>query len=1118
MHTNRSSAWTILLLLCPGLVSGCGRPQVELDAQLVAQHNRAVALMGQFNYDEAYRIFEQVHQARPENLEVTVNLAIASLNRQGAEEEGGVGGGANANDPYAHAMGLLQEVLRKEPNHQRALYCAGLLHLHGGRPSEALPLFEQVAALDPNDAYAAYNTGRCYQEARNFDEAVLWFRRALVNDPHLSSTYYSLSQVLTRMRRGREAATLLQESERLKNNPCARPFKFVYGRMGPKAEVVALGRTEEQPAPAGGPPFSEVRPLPLAGGRLEWRPKLASLTACDVNGDGKLDLFAAAALDQGQRSVLLLRKKNRYQPVSHPLAAVPDVRAVLWGDIDNDGLIDAYLCRTGGNQLWRQTAEGKWEQVGDASGAAGRSRQAEDGALVDIDHDGDLDILVVSRDAGLEVLHNTQDGRFVPLEHDVPWAREKRPAVGLLPVDLDRDRDLDLIVLRANPPHHVYVNDRNWTWQETIELASFRMAEIEAVLAADPDADGQPALFSLHQGRLMRWQTNSEGKWQADELAVLAPASGGRRPQLALADVTGTGRLSLLATSNSGWTAIPLDAPEGGGTPSPLYQGTTPDLECWLVWHDDPAGGPSVIGLSGSGLVHWAAANRQRFIALLPTGKHDSNMQLRSNASGVGTRMAVRVGSRWTVLENTRPASGPGQSLQPVQVGIGGNEQADFVRLDWSDGIMQTEIGVAAGRVHRIVEENRQTSSCPLVYAWDGSGYAFVTDVLGVGGLGFALGRSQYAPARPWERLLLPTGLPAEREGRLALKLLQAMEEVCYLDAVRLAAYDLPPGWEMALDERMATGTPQPTGEALFYRTLRLPDAAVGPYGEDALHAVAAADGVAVEPGPRDPRFLGRTERWSIELRFAEPLDRLAGPLLLVADGWVEYPYSQTMFAAWQAGAAYEPPTLEAQAADGTWQTLLAAFGYPAGMPRTMAVPLPALPAGTTRLRLTTTLEVYWDHLAVAVAEPCPAACRHELPLIAARLVRCGFPRRTVGPQRQPFYDYAHRSPRSDMRHLPGVYTRFGPVHELVQATDNALAVFGAGEEVHLEFMACSRPVEPSWSRRYVLEADGWCKDMDLYTQHGESVEPLPVDPNVRTTPRRKALHARYHTRWEMAD
>ena len=48
------------------------------------------------------------------------------------------------------------------------------------------------------------------------------------------------------------------------------------------------------------------------------------------------------------------------------------------------------------------------------------------------------------------------------------------------------------------------------------------------------------------------------------------------------------------------------------------------------------------------------------------------------------------------------------------------------------------------------------------------------------------------------------------------------MEEVTYLDRASLVAYDLPPGWRMALDERKAILGAAPTGAPLFYREERL--------------------------------------------------------------------------------------------------------------------------------------------------------------------------------------------------------------------------------------------------------------------------------------------------------
>ncbi len=85
-----------------------------------------------------------------------------------------------------------------------------------------------------------------------------------------------------------------------------------------------------------------------------------------------------------------------------------------------------------------------------------------------------------------------------------------------------------------------------------------------------------------------------------------------------------------------------------------------------------------------------------------------------------------------------------------------------------------------------------------------------------MGGLGYFIEPGVYAPPRPWENLLLPAGLLEPRDGRYVLKIGEPMEEAAYLDAVRLVAYDLPPGWDLVLDERMAITGPERDGRALL--------------------------------------------------------------------------------------------------------------------------------------------------------------------------------------------------------------------------------------------------------------------------------------------------------------
>jgi hypothetical protein len=185
-------------------------------------------------------------------------------------------------------------------------------------------------------------------------------------------------------------------------------------------------------------------------------------------------------------------------------------------------------------------------------------------------------------------------------------------------------------------------------------------------------------------------------------------------------------------------------------------------------------------------------------------------------------------------------------------------------------------------------------------------------------------------------------------------------------------------------------------------------------------------------------------------------------------------------------------------------------FGYPAGMPRQMALPLPPLPAGSTALRLRTSQEIYWDRMAVVYAESLPDVRRQVLPLRAARLESDGFARRTTGPQRAPHYDDGTRLPLDDTRHPRGWYTEFGRIDPLVAEEDGALAIFGPGEAVVLDFETPASPVAEGWTRRLVLELRGWCKDMDLYTLDGETIEPLPGN----NTAARARLHPRFNTRY----
>ena len=141
---------------------------------------------------------------------------------------------------------------------------------------------------------------------------------------------------------------------------------------------------------------------------------------------------------------------------------------------------------------------------------------------------------------------------------------------------------------------------------------------------------------------------------------------------------------------------------------------------------------------------------------------------------------------------------------------------------------------------------------------------------------------------------------------------------------------------------------------------------------------------------------------------------------------------------------------------------------------------------------------VFQVELEHALEQPCPAHAR----LSAVRVLARG-------------HADTLRRARHDCRTQPGAYTAFGDCTPLLAATDDAVAIFGAGEEVRLRFNAARAPAAvPGSGRCWVLEVDGWCKDMDLLTGEGAELGPLPLRDGRATTPERDALHARFNVRW----
>jgi len=103
-----------------------------------------------------------------------------------------------------------------------------------------------------------------------------------------------------------------------------------------------------------------------------------------------------------------------------------------------------------------------------------------------------------------------------------------------------------------------------------------------------------------------------------------------------------------------------------------------------------------------------------------------------------------------------------------------------------------------------LAENNRKTGSCPVLFTWNGTRFVCLGDFLGGGGLGYLVAPGVYGqPDRDEAVAIAPEQLRAE-QGDFRLSITEPMDEVAYLDHLRLDVVDRSPGVSTTADERFA--------------------------------------------------------------------------------------------------------------------------------------------------------------------------------------------------------------------------------------------------------------------------------------------------------------------------
>ncbi|WP_216843095.1 CRTAC1 family protein [Granulicella sp. S190] len=1035
-----------------------GEPAVWADWGILALRQRS--------FDAAGERLNRAHELAPQNDRIDYLLGILE----------------SARGNSAAAIGDLREAVRQNPRNLRAIYrLATEVERQGEADSDAevQMLLQQILKVQPENMAALVDL--CRVSAKRGDMETLRSTIALIAahsqgwSPEVKQQFAEL-QTAAAAPEHRAAAT---RSTFFRNVLMREPefradLSEIAAQPGEETEPITrflrLQNPPSHPAPMDAAISFAAQPA-FAGDAQRW----GWIGAIALNGS---DLPVVAVADG--RHVHLASGADLMFP-GGASAQAPSPEGVLAFDFNYDFKTDLLLAGSGGVRLFRQESPSNFTDV---TGAMKLPKAIVEAAYsgawaIDVEADGDLDVVLGTQSGEPTVLRNNGDGTFTPIHAFAGVSGIRQFAWA----DLNGDGNPDAALIDGSGRLRVFLNQRAGKFSES-KLPE-TLQGVRAISTGDTNPDGFLRLQALQDdGRLVEFVYQElSGTWAERELARL-PAPSAGEVRLHAVDIDNNGAVDFVLMPVEAGDSVRVWLQDEAGAFHALAepQGISKMFDAVDLQGD---GRLDLLGLSADGAAT-VARNRgtkdYHWQTIHPRARQATGDQ-RINPFGVGGEIEIRSG----LLLQKQVMTGPA-----LHFGLGTQRSVDVARIVWPNGSVRAEFALKADQ--QIVTEQRLKGSCPFLFAWNGSRMAFVKDSVPWGsaiGLRInALGTADIAATEEWYKI--GRDELKERGGFYDLRVTGELWESYFYDSLALMTVDHPAGTEVFTDERYdvpavklavtAVERPQPIKRA------------IDDNGNDVTEIVRTLDGRYLDNFGRG-QYQGVTRDHYVEVDLGDHVPE-AGPLWLIAKGWL-HPSDSTVNVAMGQGEHERPHWLSMEVADGRggWRVVKPNLGFPAGRKKICLIDLTNVfgPGAPRRLRLRTNLEIYWDSIEWARGAPETPLTIHRLSPSLADLHYRGFSvTRQANSSSPEIPDYDHLASSGGMwRDLAGFYTRFGDVRPLLTAADDRYVIMNAGDEMSLRFTAPAAPPD-GWVRDYVLAGDGWIKDGDYNSAYSQNVMPYP--------------------------